>query len=160
MYGCLVFNSSKPFHVCPTKSTKALTLTACQLLTEDLHNLGSLVQHSAFSTNALPCLGTFGKHLPSIALKALADILSEGEIGVSIDGDAVVIVESLSHSKPFKKICKSSTSVELTFSAGFGSLCSLLLSRNNQLSQTQVASICASFVRNSLLHASITCKNL
>ena len=100
VYGCLVFNSSKPFHVCPTK---ALTLTACQLLTEDLHNLGSLVQHSAFSTNALPCLGTFGKHLPSVALKALADILSEGEIGVSIDGDAVVIVESLSHSKPFKK---------------------------------------------------------
>ena len=65
----------------------------------------------------LPCLGTFGKHLPSIALKALADILSEGEIGVSIDGDAVVIVESLSHSKPFKKCCKSSGSVELTFSA-------------------------------------------
>mmetsp|Transcript_61966 Transcript_61966/g.98130 ORF Transcript_61966/g.98130 Transcript_61966/m.98130 type:complete len:523 (-) Transcript_61966:186-1754(-) len=62
--------------------------------------------------------------LPSIALKALADILSEGEIGVSIDGDAVVIVES------------------------------------NQLSQTQVASICASFVRNSLLHASITCNGV
>ena len=65
----------------------------------------------------LTCLGTFGRHLPSIALKALADILSEGEIGVSIDGDAVVIVESLSHSKPFKKCCKSSGSVELTFSA-------------------------------------------
>ena len=36
----------------------------------------------------------------------------------------------------------------------------MLLSRNNQFSQAQVASICASFVRNALLHASITCKNL
>ena len=42
----------------------------------------------------------------------------------------------------------------------FGGLCSLLLPGNNQLSQAQVASICASFVRNALLHASITCKNL
>lgn len=37
--------------------------------------------------------------LPSIALESLAHIFSEGEVSVSINGDAVVIVESLRHSK-------------------------------------------------------------
>ena len=45
--GCLV-----PIHKSHFLSAllKALTVTACQLLTENLHNLDSLVQHSAFST--------------------------------------------------------------------------------------------------------------
>ena len=37
--------------------------------------------------------------LPAIWLEALAHILGEGEVGVAIDGDAVVIVEGLGPSK-------------------------------------------------------------
>ena len=33
--------------------------------------------------------------LPAIGLEALAHILGEGEIGVAIDGDAVVVIEGL-----------------------------------------------------------------
>ena len=34
-------------------------------------------------------------HLPAVALEALAHVLGEGEIGVAIDSDAIVIVEGL-----------------------------------------------------------------
>ena len=37
--------------------------------------------------------------LPAIWLEALAHILGEGEVGVAIDGDAVVIVEGLGRRK-------------------------------------------------------------
>ena len=146
-------HSSKTFPVCPTK---ALTLTACQLL----QRISTILTVLSTRNSTVPCLDTLGKHLPSIALKALSDILSEGEIGVSIDGDAVVIVESLSHSKPLKKKMQEFRFGRIDLFRNFEGLCSLLLSRNNQFSQAQVASICASFVRNALLHASITCKNL
>ena len=33
------------------------------------------------------------QHVPAVALEAPADVLGEGQVGVAVDGDAVVVVE-------------------------------------------------------------------